>query len=207
MSIATYAELKTAVADFLNRQDLTSTVPTFILLAEASIGRDLRHWRMEERSVAEIDSQYSAVPSDWLETLRFSTTDGATSPMDLISQAELIERRASTDNIGGRPRFYAHSAGQFEFFPTPDEIYNADLIYVARIAALSDSNTVNWLLTEAPDVYLYGALVHSAPYLKEDPRAQTWAAFYKSAIDSLQRTSDRAKHSGTGLRLKIRGLS
>ena len=204
MTINTYATLQTAVADFLNRADLTATVPTFIALAEAGIDRDLRHWKMENRSVAEINSQYSQVPTDWLDTIRFSITSGTTSPLDLISQAELIERRSGNDNTGGKPCFYAMSAGQFEFFPTPDETYSAELIYNARIPALSDSNTTNFLLTEAPDVYLYGALVHSAPYLKEDPRAQTWAAFYKSAIDSLQRTSDKAKHSGSGLRMKIR---
>ncbi|URC15509.1 tail tubular protein [Octadecabacter Antarctic DB virus 2] len=204
MTINTYATLQTAVADFLNRADLTATVPTFISLAEAGINRDLRHWKMEERAVAEVNSQYSAVPGDWLDTIRFSITSGTTSPLDLISQAELIERRSGNDNTGGKPCFYAMSSGQFEFFPTPDESYDAELIYHARIPALSDSNTTNFLLTEAPDVYLYGALVHSAPYLKEDPRAQTWAAFYKSAIDSLQRTSDKAKHSGSGLRMKIR---
>ena len=204
MTITTYAGLQAAIADTLNRGDLTSAVPTFIALAEAGIDRDLRHWKIESRSVAEINSQYSQAPTDWLDTIRFSITSGTTSPLDLISQAELIERRSGNDNTGGKPCFYAMSAGQFEFFPTPDETYNAELIYNARIPALSDSNTTNFLLTEAPDVYLYGALVHSAPYLKEDPRAQTWAAFYKSAIDSLQRTSDKAKHSGSGLRIKIR---
>ena len=71
MTINTYATLQTAVADFLNRADLTATVPTFIALAEAGIDRDLRHWKMENRSVAEINSQYSQVPTDWLDTIRF----------------------------------------------------------------------------------------------------------------------------------------
>jgi hypothetical protein len=204
MSISTYATLQTAIGDFLNRSDLTATIPTFISLAEAAIGRDLRHWQMETRAVAEIASQYSQVPTDWLGSIRFHTTDGNTAPMDLISQAELIERRAGNANTGGRPVFYAVSAGQFEFFPTPDEVYNAELIYNARIPALSDTNTGNWLLSEASDVYLYGALIHSAPYLKEDGRATTWAAMYQSAVQSLQTQSNKAKHSGSGLRMKIR---
>ncbi|MGA0985124.1 MAG: phage adaptor protein, partial [Burkholderiaceae bacterium] len=61
MTIANYSQLKTAVADFLNRDDLTSVVPTFISLAEADMQRKVRHWRMETRSTAQLDTQYSAI--------------------------------------------------------------------------------------------------------------------------------------------------
>jgi hypothetical protein len=204
MAITTYAELKTAVADFLNRDDLTSQIPTFISLAEADINRKLRHWNMEKRSVAEINSQYSAVPSDWIETIRFRLTDGTTYALDFMSQAEIIDYRAGIANVSGRPAYYAVSGGQFEFAPTPGDTYNAELLYYAKIAALSDSNTSNWLLLDAPDIYLYGALVHSAPYLAEDARAAVWAGLYQSALDGLNATSDAARHSGAGLKLKIR---
>jgi hypothetical protein len=80
MSITTYSALKTAVADFLNRDDLAATVPTFISLAEADISRQLRHWQMEERAVAELDAQYSAVPPDWIETIRFQTAGDRHAP-------------------------------------------------------------------------------------------------------------------------------
>ena len=66
MSISTFAELKSSIADFLNRDDLTSVIPTFIKLAEADINRNVRHWRMENRATAEVDSQYSAIPTDLL---------------------------------------------------------------------------------------------------------------------------------------------
>ena len=59
MALTTYAELKTAIGDFLNRDDLTSVAPDFITLAEADINRRVRHWRMEGRSTAQIDTQFS----------------------------------------------------------------------------------------------------------------------------------------------------
>lgn len=208
MTITTYAELQTAVGDFLNREDLTAIVPSFIDLAEADIARRVRHWRMETRLAVSYDAQFEDVPADWIETVSLYLTDGnGPYQLDLISRADMMDRRFQSADTGGRPSFYSMSGGQFELYPSPDEAYPGELLYVADIPALSDSNTSNWLLANAPDVYLYGALVHSAPYLKDDARAQVWAAMYQSAVDGLNAASSKSKNSGVGLRMKIRGLS
>lgn len=204
MTITNYATLKTAIADFLNREDLTSVIPTFIRLAESRIDRDLRHWRQEKRSTAALNAQYSEIPADFLEPIRFQITDGPTSELKPISMSQLLQMRGDRSDLAGRPQYYALTAGSFELFPTPDEEYDASLVYYGRIPALSDSNTTNWLLTEAPDAYLYGALVHSAPYLKDDSRIQIWEAFFKLSIDTLNITSSDAKWGGTGLQMRTR---
>lgn len=206
MALSNYSELRDAVAVWLNKPDVEQTVPSLIALAEDDINRRLRHWRMQKRSVAVIDSQYATVPSDWLSSMRFYTTDAGTQPLDLISHAELLDRRAERSDRVGRPTHYAVTGGQFEFFPTPDGSYNAELVYFSRVPALSDAAPTNWLLTEAADVYLYGTLTHSAPFLGEDARLATWSALYKSALDSLNAASDEARYSGVGLRMRIRGM-
>ena len=203
MSISTYSDLKSAVADFLNRQDLDAIVPTFISLAEARINRDLRHFNMVKRSTAAADTRYSTPPGDWLETIRLHITDNPPSDLELISQNDMAQLREQGPQAG-RPRFYAITAGEIEFFPTPDQSYTSELVYYADVPALSDENTDNWLLRKYPDIYLYGALIHSAPYLDEDQRTSTWAALYQSAIDAANMESDKARFSGTGLRMIIR---
>ena len=204
MAITTYDELKTSVADFLNRDDITSTIPTFISLAEANMQRKLRHWRMEKRSTAEIDTQYSAIPADFFEVIRFYVTSGDTKPLELISQAELLDRKRKNLNTSGSPSYYAITAGEIEVYPVPDGTYDAELYYYSRIPALSDSNTSNWVLEYFPDAYLYGTLLHSAPYLKDDSRTQLWASLYQEAIDAINLESERSKFGGSGRRLKIR---
>ena len=206
MAIDTYSELKSAVADFLNRADLTAVIPTFIALAEADMQRNVRHWRMETRATAAIDSQYSAVPGDWLETVRFYLTDNGTSPLRLMSQADLLRQKYSTVNAGGRPAYYAMTGSQFEFFPVPDGAYAGELVYIAKIPALSDASPTNWLLSDSPDIYLYGALAQSAPYLKEDERVSVWAGLYQSALEALNIASEAGKYSGRGLRMAMRGM-
>jgi len=207
MPITTYTELKAAIADFLNRDDLSAVVPTFISLAEADIQRRVRHWRMEKRSAAELDTQYSAIPADFVEVIRFYVTSGDTKPLELISQGELLDRKRKSLNTSGSPSYYALTAGELEIYPVPDGTYNVELYYISRIPSLSDSNASNWLLDQYQDAYLYGALVHSAPYLKDDARATVWAALYQSAIDAINTESEKSKYGGSGRRMKIRGLS
>jgi hypothetical protein len=204
MTIGTYAQLKDTIADFLLRDDLTAAIPTFIRLAEARIDRDLRHWRQEKRSVAQLDTQYSAIPADFLRPIRLQITDLPTGEVAPISTAQMLQLRGDRNDRVGRPTNYALTAGRLELYPTPDNTYNASLVYYGRIDALSDSNTTNWLLTEAPDAYLYGALIHSAPYLKDDPRITVWGTLYTVAIDTLNTTSEDAKFGGTGLVMKTK---
>jgi hypothetical protein len=204
MAITTYAELQTSIADFLNRDDLASVTTSFISLAEADMQRRVRHWRMEKRSTAELDTQYSAIPADFVEVIRFYVTSGDTKPLELISQAELLDRKAKSLNTSGTPAYYALTAGEIEVYPAPDGTYDVELYYIASIPALSDSNTANWLLERYPDAYLYGALIHAAPYLKDDARIQVFAALYQNAIDAINAESERSKYGGSGLKMKIR---
>lgn len=207
MPITTYTELKAAIGDFLNRDDLSAAVPTFISLAEADIQRRVRHWRMEKRSTAELDTQYSAIPADFVEAIRFYVTSGDTKPLELISQGELLDRKRKSLNTSGSPSYYALTAGELEIYPVPDGTYKVELYYISRIPSLSASNASNWLLDQYQDAYLYGALVHSAPYLKDDARATVWAALYQNAIDAINTESEKSKYGGSGRRMKIRGLS
>jgi len=208
MAINTFTTLKTAVADFLNRDDLTSAIENFIALSESQINRDIRHWKMETRSsgVQDAGDEYSQVPANWMETIRFHVTDNGTSPLNLISRAAMSDKRASKEDATGTPTHYTHADGQFQLYPTPSATTNTELLYYAKTTALSASNSSNWLLLEAPDVYLYGTLLHSAPYLGEDERIAIWAQMYSAAVQQLNNASENARYSGSGLKLKIRGL-
>ena len=204
MPITTYAELQSSIADFLNRDDLTSTIPTFISLAEANFNRTVRHWRMEKRSTAIVNTQYTGLPADFLEPLRFSITSGTTMRLELLSQAQMLDRRQDSHNVTGDPRYYAMTDGSIELLPTPSADRTLEMVYYASPTALSDVNTANWLLTYYPDAYLYGALVHSAPYLADDNRIQVWAALLQSAIDGINADSEKATYGGVGHKMKIR---
>jgi len=174
----------------------------FVTLAEAQMQRELRHPEMEKRTTVTIDARFSAVPSDFLAPVRLHLTTKYRA-LDLVSVDEMARRRAENDDAAGEPTRYAVVAGEFEFQPTPDASYTLELYYRRTLPALSDANTSNWLLDRAPDAYLYGALLQSAPYLQEDGRVQTWAALYREAIQGLNREAERHRYGGTG---KVRAI-
>lgn len=205
MSLSTFDELKADIADFLNRDDLDTVIPKFIKLAEADMNRKLRHWRMERRSNATVDSRHTALPQDFIDAVRLQiTSPGGVQRLELISNSELMDKRAVSD-IAGKPRFYVINDGAIEMYPTPDQDYTLEIVYISSLPDL-ETNSTNWLLTYHPDCYLYGALLHSAPYLQEDPRTQTWAALYKNTVDGINLEDDKAKTSGAGHRMRIRSF-
>ena len=193
MAITTYDELKDSIAKWLNRDDLTAVIPDFISLAEASISRDLRHFKQEKRVTTVANERYENLPNDWLEILQVQLTAGGV--ISSMSSVEMEKLRAQSD-AAGTPKYMRLTADQIEFYPTPNDDYEITLQYYARIPALTTVDNVNWLLRDAPDVLLYGSLVASAPYLADDARTQIWASLYRAGIEGLNSESQKAKNSG-----------
>ena len=193
MSITTYAELKSAIADFLNRDDLTSTIPTFISLGEAQIARDVRHWKQEKRVTTSVDERYENLPNDWIEVKFISLSTGAM--LETVAPSNMADMRARSDTPGV-PKYVRMTADQLEFYPTPSAATDISMLYYARTPALSDASPTNWLLSDAPDVLLYASLIHSAPYLAEDARVQIWGSLYQSGVEKLNIENQRGRVTG-----------
>lgn len=200
MAINTYATLVSAATEWLARdQDATliARIPDFITLAEAKFNRVLLHPKMEVRSTTTVDTgssdpEFISLPTDF-QTMRRIRLSGVTGKprLQFMSQTQLEDYRYSIDNVTDQPVYFAIVGGELELAPTPNEDYTLEMVYRANIPALTSSNTTNWLLTLAPDLYLYGTLLESAPYMKEDDRIAVWAAGVQTAIDQLNSHGER----------------
>lgn len=206
MSITTYAELQSSIADWLLRDDLTSVIPTFISLAEAKFNRRIRDYRMVKRATAQVDTAYFAIPSDWQENIRFQLNTSPITTLEYVTPDQAAEEKRLY-NSSGRPAFFTMIGDQFQIVPAPDSTYDAELTYYAKIPALSGSNTSNWLLTKAPDIYLYGALMEAAPYLDDDARIQVWGGLLEQSMNALQIESDRAKTGSSSIRMRAKAMA
>ena len=207
MAITTYSELKSAVADWLLRDDLTSVIPSFISLAEAKFNRRIRDYRMMTRATTSVDEGYVAVPGDWLENVRFQLNTTPITTLEYVTPDQAAEELHLSGGASAKSRFFTMIGEEFQLVPTPDGTYTAELTYYKEIPALSDSVTSTWLLTAAPDVYLYGALLEAAPYLDDDQRIQVWGGLLEQSMNALQIESDRAKVGSSSIRMRAKAMA
>ena len=211
MSIASYSDLTATVANYLARDDLTARIPEFITLAEAKFSRELRCSQMEKRAYATIDitttePEFISLPQDFqsMRRVRISSVEGKPR-LEFLPNAALDDYRYSTANVKGQPRYISVFGSEMELAPTPDANYVLEMVYRANIPALSSSNASNWLLVLAPDLYLYGALLEAATYMKEDSRVSLWAAGMTTAMDSINKLSLDAIYGPTPLQVRVSG--
>lgn len=199
----TYALLQTAIAGWLNREDLTARIPDFITLFEARANRELRTQDMVQRVASTVSDEFFVAPDDWLETISFMRTSGSPPRrLSFMSVENSIAERALEPT--GDVTHYTHIDGNFYLIPAPSEEITLELIYRAKIPALSDENTTNWLLTKSPDLYLYGSLVAAEPYLKNDARLPVWLGLTNQIFEAMRAETERAAYPQGSLNAKRR---
>lgn len=189
MSITTYSELKTALADWLNRDDLSdAALSDFVQIAENRIFHVLRIPPMEKYANLTTDSQGRVtLPGDYLEAKDVLFNDV---PLDRITVNDYYSRLPSA----GTPTSFTRETIYLRFWPNPGAgVAGAKMVYYAQPTALSDANPTNPVFSMAPELYLYGALVASAAYLGSPvEKIQVWS---ESFNDAMQRLVDHARLS------------
>lgn len=193
VGITDYTTLQSAVTEYLARdQDTTlvARIPTFVQMFEAKMNRTLFVRQMEQRSTTSADTtdnepEFLSLPDDF-QSMRRIRLSGVTGKPCLAfkSGTQMDEFRAFSANVPAQPLYFTIMGSEIELAPTPDQDYAIEMVYRKNVPALA-TNSTNWLLTLAPDLYLYGSLLESAPYIKEDGRLQTWGLLYKTALDDL----------------------
>jgi hypothetical protein len=198
MSIQTYAELKTAVSTWLHKSGLDNYVGDLIMMGELRIYRDLRIRAMETSLSTAISSGVIACPTGYLE-MKYAYIDG--SPVQWLQRksADWIYANYPTRSADSQPKFFAREADNLIFGPYPDSAYTVKGIYYKKLTALSDSNTTNWFIENAPDLLLWAALAEAEPFLKNDARTELWELKYQHAKKRLQSRDDQEEFSGSVL--------
>lgn len=203
MALDSYSNLKTAIADHLDRDDLTSHIDDFIDLAEARHKRDIRIRELVTSGSITVDARTENLPTGFLEGISFRLITDPITPLSYVSPEEMALVRLQEN---GKPTYYTILGTTIEFDKVADQSYTGDFLYHKSATALADGNTSNEILVRAPDAYLYGALLGTAPFLQHDERIDVWAALYKSCVDSLAQSRRQERVSGR-LVSRVRGAT
>lgn len=204
MALDTYTNLQAAVVNWLKRDDLTSYIPDFVTLAEDMLFTDLAVLnppprQMETTQSSTLSGQTLALPAGYLSTKRFRVSVGGSYRVLEYKTPEQMGKYVSSES----PWYYTTNGDNLELGPIPDSGYAYDWIYHKSPDPLATaSGGVNWLLAQYPSLYLYGSLLQTAPFLKNDERLATWQALYQQQMQNLEEANRRDRISGSTLKIR-----
>jgi hypothetical protein len=232
----TRLQLTNSVLEWLHRVSFRpqaagfDAVSSFISLAEEDLNHDLRARCMITRVSQPVIGQYTPLPCDYIEAYDVRLENGPA--LEYQPRAQLADMRwarvvqAPGDPAwagfappqvpwnNGQPTFFSVVGAEMELSPFPDDfaqsgqtLPNLELAYYQRQELGSNDTDTTPVLTQLPSIYLYGTLIQSAPFVRDDQRIQTWAGLYQAAISKANRESERARWQGTRLRQQYRRLA
>lgn len=196
MTLDTWTGLKADVANWLNRGDLTASIPTFITLAEAQMAREFVSGvkkgrpiprRLKSRSdvIIDVADEYISVPPRFQSPITFMLEGAPPIVLDYLDPLTLLAAKRAARHTGKPPRFYTVLGDELQIYPVADIAYTGEIFFASRVTPLSAENESNWVLQDHPDAYLYGALMQAAPYLKDDPRLAVWGGLFNAAVSAI----------------------
>ena len=194
MAITDYAGLKSAIATWIARDDLTAYVADFIVFAEGYINSRLRVRQMEEVVSLSPTLGVFTLPTDYLQYRKLVMDNGTRYPLAYITpDAADMKYPTRPDGI---PQHFTIIGSSLYTFPTTDA--DIELTYWQGIPALSDSNTTNWLLTLRPEAYLRLGCAFASEFIKSDNEAQKQLALADGIFAQMEADSHLANYSRAG---------
>lgn len=196
MAITNYAELQTAVARWLQRSDLTTLIPDFIANVEARFNRSLRLTGQMTRDNLSVSNRFTTLTftAPLAEIRSISCTSGG----DRWALEYASPHMMQNDEATGKPKFYSRHGSELEVVPVPDATYTLEVLYYRTIPDLA-TNSTSFLLTLAPDVYLYGSVMEGAQYVHDQALLARVSPMYDVAIKQLIEDDRRRQFGGSAL--------
>jgi len=206
MALSTYSELQATVANYLNRDDLATLIPTFITLTENRLNRELRvRANMVRATTTTTAGQaFYDLPSDLIELRNITYDSNSQSHALRYLSPESVSREYGTI-LSGQPRAYTNLGNDLKLTPTPDAAYTISINYYSQLRSLSDNVTTNDVLAEYPSLYLFGSCLEGAIYLNDTDQANRFGSVFQKALDDVQRAEEAARYSGTVMTTSIQG--
>lgn len=189
MAIGTYAELKTAIANWLNDSSLTARIPEFISIAEAEIAKDVKLRSQETRATATISTEYFDTPSDYIQIRNIHLDTDPITDLEYLTP-ETMDRMVPHSTTG-KPLYYTIHGDEFQVKPIPDGNYTCQINYYGRFAAFSADGDNNWLLTNHPEIYLYASLKAAHIYKMAEEQAASFDQLYQTGVSRLNKVEKR----------------
>ena len=185
---------------------MAAKIPTFIRLFEARANDIVRSRKGLRRTTLSIDGQFTDLPTD-LEEFDSVWVASPFKRIEVLTLEQSHVKRARFGLESGTLESIVLLGTELEAFPAQASAVTVQITYHQTIPPLVDDDDKNWLLDAYPDLYLYGSLIASAPYLRDDSRLQVWVGMHDARLIEVNRASERSKVGGTTMRRRFMPIS
>lgn len=184
--ITSYTTLVAAVGSYLARSDLSGDIPGFIQNWEERFYRNPRNFGpwMTTTSLSVAFTSTAAIPAGFL-TARILYLNGQSQKPLVISSLEQLLLKYPRSGGSGQPRWVARDGDTFIFGPVPSGSFTLNGSYYAKptlLRSFAADAAAHYLVVNAPDLLLYGALLEAESFIKNDARLLVWKEFYTAAL-------------------------
>ena len=202
MALDTYANLSTAIGNWEERTFTTAETDEFILLAEALANRRLAaDYRRRSTSTINTDSSgIGTIPTGFVGLTSITRNVLGSVPLKQVSYAASVERNPYQISDDAQV-FALLSATQFAVAPVTDDDFVVR--FSKTVTALSGSNTTNWLLTLAPDFYLFACQAAAAAKFKAYQEAALLEGKALSVLDEIVSQGNVAEYGSAEMTLAM----
>ena len=194
MPLDNYDNLKAAIVRLDGSDSISDIIDDAIDLTEAEMysnaATPIRHRSMEVRSTASTDAtRFLALPDLFLQMrgLRLVLSGGNTDVR--YATPESLEVVAGS----GKPRHFTVTS-QLEFDRAPDSSYTIEMSFYSKLTALDDTNTTNDILTDGPNVYLFGSLWAVNLFNAEEEKASYYYNLFMNAIKGVNKRYNKGRY-------------
>jgi len=200
MSITTYAELQSAIGNWLDHSLFTARIPEFIALFEACANRRLRVRQQEATINLTPDANGAAtLPADYLALRRVTWTGSPRVELQYVHPSYL--QAAYPSAPADVPRIFTIEGSTLKVRPLDQTAL--EINYFQKIPPLATTDP-NWLLTAHPDLYLFGSLVEAEMFGVNDERAPMWKARRDEIFDEIEKLSNKTRGAGA---MRVMGVT
>lgn len=197
MSLSNYTDLVKSITSWSHRNDVSTLIPDFIRLAEDEMYNNeesqLQADGIEatETLTASTSTAYLSLPSGFLTPRAMHIKYDDHSHEIFYQTPQNLKRRYTVKDI---PFNYTVIAGQIEFDVIPDEEYSVKLDFYKRPDALTLDNQTNLVMTNHPNIYLYGALHQLFLWSEDDAESIKYFAKMQAAIRGVNLAAKKGKY-------------
>lgn len=192
-----YSDLKTEIAAFYHRNDLTSYIDTFIDLCEAEMQRKIKLLEFETTGTVTVTSGSGSLPTGFVGARTLNWDGDPKRVLTYVTPDRLETINALSPSYVS---YYTITGSTFKFANDTDGALN--ITYLAKFTPLSDLATSNAILTSHPAAYLYGSLIHAAIYCKDSEGAMGYKALFQAELDEINRDNQDKKYGGAALQVR-----